>query len=202
MKPRPHAPAVWSVAVLAMLLMAVSGSLPLRASGLQLCQTTDGERVYTDTACGALGARPLPVSAELRNRLAWESSSGVADITGLSDRRFGNAIAPRRSVQDGCAHSIGQLSADLLGAFAMGDVNRIAESFHWPGLHHQQAIGIMQQLQWLARHPLLDARYYALSSLMGWDPGDGQIQLTFDGRPQHVVDLAVTRYAGCYFVRF
>ena len=33
-------------------------------------------------------------------------------------------------------------------------------------------------------------------------PDAGQIQLTFDGRPQRAVDLSVTRYAGCYFVRF
>ncbi len=193
---RPHAPAAWIVVVLAL------SSFPLHASGLQLCQTADGERIYTDTACGALGARPLPVSADLRNRLAWESASGIADITGLSDRRTGLNAIQRRSVQSGCAHSIRQLSLDLLGAFALGDINRIAESFHWPGLRHRQAIGVMQQLQWLSRHPLLDARYFALDSLVDWQPGEGQIQLTFDGRPQHVVDLAVTRYAGCYFVRF
>ena len=105
-------------------------------------------------------------------------------------------------MQSGCAHSIQQLSLDLLGAFALGDVNRIAESFHWPGLRHRQAMGVMQQLQWLSRHPLLDARYYALGSLMDASPDAGQIQLTFDGRPQRAVDLSVTRYAGCYFVRF
>src|SRR3546814_7694973 len=53
-----------------------------------------------------------------------------------------------------------QLSMDLQGAWALGDVNRIAESYHWVGLGTGQARTIMQRLDRLAEQPLWQAHYF------------------------------------------
>jgi hypothetical protein len=79
----------------------------------------------------------------------------------------------------------------------MGDINRIAESVHWPGLRHRQAHEVMRRLQQLARQSLVDASFWPGLA----DNGAGAMQLTF-ARPGQVMELGVERYAGCYFVRF
>ena len=97
-----------------------------------------------------------------------------------------------------------QLSLDLLGAFALGDVNRIAESFHWVGLSHQQAQQVMQRLQHLA-DSRADVHWFDAQIWPGWSSGrrwngGGVMQLIFVGAGTQVLDLDVERYSGCYFV--
>lgn len=180
------------------LLLACSAIAPAQAAGgLHRCETSDGMSVYTDGACRALDARPAPMPTELITRLAMDGESFGMDS--LRDSAMTNAIRTRRAPQEGCARSPRQLSLDLLGAFAMGDVNRIAESVHWPGLPHRQAHVVMQRLQQLVRHSLIDASFWP--GLVGSDGASGAMQLTF-AQPQQVMELGVERYAGCYFVRF
>ena len=117
----------------------------------------------------------------------------------------------RRSVADGCARTPTQLQMDLQGAFALGDVNRVAESYHWVGISSDQARTTMDRLQQLTNHPVLDTRYYnagigagsLLASASGAPGGGGILHLLLagDGSPS-VVDFDVHRYAGCYFVSF
>ncbi|UNK50845.1 hypothetical protein MNR01_07550 [Lysobacter sp. S4-A87] len=203
-QPRRVAAWVW--------LWALVICVPAHAVGsLNRCQTRDGQPVYTDTACAALDAMPAPISAELVNRLTFDASASAS--AGLLGTRHQGAIPLRRPAASGCARNVGQLSLDLLGAFAAGDVNRIAESFHWPGLQHQQAHLVMQRLQRLSRQSLVDASYWpglasASSSASsnytgGADHGGdgGAMQLIFS-EPQQVLELGVQRYSGCYFVRF
>ncbi|MGO4223005.1 hypothetical protein AB4Y64_14275 [Lysobacter sp. TAF61] len=192
MNTQPRRVAAW-VCLWVLLLAA-----PAHAVGsLNRCQAHDGQAVYTDTACAALGAAPAPMSAELVNRLTFDSSSS-ASLGLLGTTRHG-AVPLRRPPASGCARNVGQLSLDLMGAFAMGDVNRIAESFHWPGLQHQQAQLVMNRLQRLARQPLVDASYWP--SLASAGDSGGAMQLIFS-EPQQVLELGVQRYSGCYFVRF
>lgn len=200
-------------------LLLAAFVLPQRAHAeppaIQACRTQDGASVYTDKPCRTLGAHSVPMRGELMNRIVQEQSreaavSGVEvsflrsmDEASMSDAR--DSIA-RRAVAGGCARSPRQLAMDLRGAFALGDVNRIAESFHWVGMSQRTANATMQRLAKLAKRPLVDAHVYE-----GWfasadDAGPtsaGVVQLQFGGRGMATVqDLDVARYRSCWFVRF
>ncbi len=187
----PRSLAAWALSWA--LLCAIA---PAQAAGsIHRCETSDGLAVYTDRACAALDARPSPMSTDLLTRLTMDRGSTHAGLE--PDRALGTAIRTRRPPQNGCARTPQQLSVDLLGSFAMGDINRIAESVHWPGLRHRQAHEVMRRLQQLARQSLVDASFWPGLA----DNGAGAMQLTF-ARPGQVMELGVERYGGCYFVRF
>jgi hypothetical protein len=115
------------------------------------------------------------------------------------------AATGRRSAVAGCARSPEQLSRDLVGAFALHDVNRVAESYHWAGMSQRQATPVMKQLEHLSAKPLADARF--LSAWIGSGehaaaamPADaGLIQLVFAGNGR-TMDFEVRRHSGCYFI--
>jgi hypothetical protein len=189
------------------------------APPIEHCVAADGTPVYTDKPCTLLDARHVPISGELLSRIALEEAAGTttaeADLDATS-RPATPAIA-RRSAASGCARSATQLSMDLQGAWALRDVNRIAESYHWIGLDHAQGQQILQQLDRLSGQPLLQAQYF--NAQIGSGPmqfagagefadangsgGAGVMQLTLGGGgAQHVRDFNVERYRGCYFIRF
>lgn len=192
--------------------LASPRSAPAQAggSGIQRCEAPDGTAIYTDKACSALGADAAPMSSGLLARLAHGNGGGFD--TGI----FGNRHAPtlsRRSTASGCARTTTQLSMDLQGAWASGDVNRVAESYHWAGLGSDQARSIMQRLERLVAQPLWQAHYFdarigggmtQLADAGAAAPaGAGVMQLVFgDGAAQRVQDFEVRRYQGCYFVQF
>lgn len=178
---------------------------------LQRCEAADGHAVYTDKPCAMFRAQPTRISDDLSLRLALDNARDAdrAPATGL----HADASAPlqtsnpgRRSLAAGCARSPGQLSRDLVGAFALRDVNRIAESYYWVGLSHRQSLPVMKQLERLSAKPLADARF--LSAWIGSGevaasaiPDDGGLmQLVFAGDGGRIVDFEVRRYAGCYFI--
>lgn len=196
------------------------------ASGIQRCQAQDGSTLYTDQPCAAFGAEPVSIPASLGARLvdareAEIEAGGTLGTGGYVDASLPlhaatarQAASTRRSPAAGCARSPTQLAMDLQGAFALGDVNRIAESYHWVGMGHQAATGVMQRLEQLGRSTLVDTRFHdatIMSSGLGsWAdagaaiaPGAGIMQLTLGGEGgASVLDLEVTRYEGCYFVHF
>lgn len=201
-------------------LFALVAAHPAGASiadgpGIQRCVGDDGTAIYTDKACGAFKARPAAMSGELVKRLAFDAANADGMHSTLASMgSYRDASEPlraslpgRRSAAAGCARSPAQLTSDLVGAFALGDVNRVAESYHWVGLDHRGAIPVMRQLERMAAMPLADARF--LAAWIG--PGNlsadaiptdaGLMQLVF-GDGARVVDMQVRRYAGCYFVRF
>jgi hypothetical protein len=210
-------------------------------TGIQRCQGPDGAVVYTDKSCAAFGGRAVPLSGRLLTTIAREEARAEADMMAASSNLegmesdvdfggFADAETPletttaaigRRSASGGCARSPTQLAMDLRGAFALGDVNRIAESYHWVGMSNEGAYRIMERLQSLARHDIADSQYFNAQigsgggmdgGSMGWTASSnstiggsaGVLQVTFadDGRPLSVTDFDVERYAGCYFVRF
>lgn len=225
---RSHASNALAAATIAALAALLPGSPVTRdaqaATGIQRCQASDGTTIYTDKPCGAFGARATPMSGELMTRVirsVRESSSAEAPASlqgGYADASAYLPDAPRpttisrRSAASGCAATPTQLAMDLHGAFALGDVNRIAESYHWVGMGHKQAAQVMQRLEQMAAQPLVDTRFYdATISIGGYaDAGasigsgaGGIMQLMFgNASVARVVDLDVERYAGCYFVRF
>lgn len=208
-------------AALALLCTAVPVSAPASAStSLQRCVTPDGAEVYTDQPCGRLDASASPLPAGLLARIARDEAmerrrdplAGTVDAAQpLHAMRIG-----RRSPASGCAKSANQLAVDLRGALALGDVNRVAESYHWAGMSAKSGRRVMDRLQDLTAKKVMDSAYYGggfaglsdgatlLASVDGGQAGDtGILQLMLGGdQVRSVVDFDVHRYAGCYFVSF
>lgn len=208
----------------ALMIAATPYSQPVNAgAGLQRCQTQDGTVLYTDKACGVLGASATPISAELITRIAREEAMSNAQPSDESgqDNLAMTAAAGRRSLAGGCARTPTQLAMDLRGAFALGDVNRIAESYHWTGLSHEDGKRIMQRLEQFIDNRVSDVDYFnaqiqtvgvdgfgadanALASTASTFGGSaGVMQVRFGtGASTSVADLDVEKYSGCYFVKF
>ncbi|WP_386754385.1 hypothetical protein [Lysobacter yangpyeongensis] len=202
-------------ALFAALALTTLGSAPApeaMASGepaIQRCEAADGNALYTDKPCAAFHARPVRISDDLSLRLALAKAGERADALEVTYRDASEPLQTtatgRRSAAAGCAQSPQQLSRDLAGAFALHDVNRIAESYHWVGMSNRQALPVMKQLERLSAKPLADARFLAAWIGSGEEAADairsdaGLMQLVFagDGR---IVDFGVRRYAGCYFI--
>lgn len=209
-----------SSAVFALSVLAISlGLHPSPAAGdIQRCETADGARIYTDRACALFAATAVPMSGELLGRIAHEEAQSLAatieqgsaiEVDLPTEQHFG-----RRSVASGCAHTPKQLTKDLQGSFALGNVNRVAESYHWVGLDNARGQRIMDRLEHLGQKPLTDSRYYAAQIFAADDASawlestgaigsGGVMQLVFgEGSSSAVTDFHVVRYAGCYFVKF
>ena len=209
-----------TLSVLALALLATPASPPAHAaSGVQRCTNGSGANIYTDKPCAALDARPAPMSGDLVARLARihesefdPSSGGSFPGTAMSLQPF-TGSSSRRPVADGCARTSTQLAMDLRNALALGDVNRIAESYHWVDVSQSQAKHVMQRLARLGGHAVIDTHYFNASLSLGagsWVASNatpvsaaGILQLTFgDGASARLVDFRVKRFAGCYFVRY
>jgi hypothetical protein len=215
MKPSP----ALSVAFLAMLVLATAqareADTDINYSPIQRCDAGDGNSIYTDKSCAALRARPARMSDDLAFRIAMTNAHQVAS-QGMALGAYRDASEPlqaaipagtgRRSAAAGCARSPQQLSRDLVGAFALHDVNRVAESYHWAGMSQRQAVPVMKQLERLSAKPLADARF--LSAWIGSGeqaaasmPADaGLMQLVFAGNGARTMDFEVRRQSGCYFI--
>lgn len=204
-------PASWAL----MLVLGLASTSPARsASGVIVrCTTADSASIYTDQPCAFSGGRPAPMSTALVARLVSEAhvahEQGVKAALPLG---AGTDVPPsagitRRPAAEGCARTPHQLAADLRGSLALGDVNRLAESYHWVGMHSREGKHTLDRLAHLLGHQAVDSQYYAaqVASLSdetrGGDGGILQVVLAGRGAPS-VVEFDVQRYAGCYFVRF
>lgn len=204
--------------------VAVSAPPPASAStAIQRCLSADGTFAYTDKGCATLGAQALPMPRELEHRIALDdgaqSGAGV-DPDGADAAPTRRAAAPgRRSPASGCARSPRQLAADLRASLALGDVNRLAESYHWAGMSERSGARTLERLERLSRREVVDTNYYGngdralsgfadagtlLASAGSRDAGAsaGVMELVLGGGARSVVDFDVHRYAGCYFVAF
>lgn len=189
------------------------------AAGIQRCILPDGGMLYTDATCARHGATPAPMTDRLVARLA-DAQQAEMDAGGkyvdasLTVQVPSNLQYARRPAAAGCARTPTQLVMDLQASFALGEVNRVAESFHWVGMDQASATHVMQRLERLGRSQLVDARFHDATILStgagNWvdagaaaSPGVGIMQLDF-GRASlgEQVELDVERYSGCYFVSF
>jgi hypothetical protein len=178
--------------------------------------------IYTDKACGAIGAAALPMSGELIRSLARAAAAGPVDapIPGGQpdpDRQeeidSARAYLAARNGTAGCARTPEQLALQLRGSIAMGDVNRIAASYDWAGMHTNQAAGVLAKLEGLGKAPVVSAQYYNASigdtamgmmvptALRSGGGSAGFLQLVQDGGAS-VTEFDVHKVAGCYFVSF
>ena len=199
-------------------LAFLAASVPLvpavqASTGIQRCEAADGSTVYTDTPCSLLGAASRPLPGDVLNRIARDEARTTPATEHADAVAPATLPAARRSATAGCARTPTQLSMDLRGSIALGDVNRLAESYHWVGLSQKQSQPIMQRLERIAAQPLADTRYFnarigpggsQLADATGGPGGAalGVMQLQFGGESRQVMDFGVTRYAGCYFVTF
>lgn len=199
-------------------LTLLAASVPLvpavqASTGIERCEAADGSTVYTDTPCSVIGAASRPLPGDVLNRIAREEARTMPAAEHADAVAPVTVAAARRSAATGCARTPTQLAMDLRGSIALGDVNRLAESYHWVGLSQKQSQPIMQRLERLAAQPLADTRYFDArigpggSQLADANGGSGNasfgvMQLQFGGQSRQVMDVEVTRYAGCYFVTF
>ncbi|HET6434828.1 MAG TPA: hypothetical protein VFG18_03895 [Xanthomonadaceae bacterium] len=198
------------VAVPALLAVAP----PARSTAVQRCATADGAIAYTDGACAAIGARPAPMRIELIGRLVSEArrEGREPDLPGALAGDEATSAPARRSPSDGCARTPRQLARDLRGAFALGDVNRVAESYHWAGMSNREGQRTLDRLGHLVGRRAVASRYFAaqIASLGddGWGDGPrggdaGILQVVFaDDGMQQALEFDVHRYRDCYFVSF
>lgn len=190
-------------------------------TGIQRCRAPDGTTLYTDKPCAAFSATPELMPSDLNLRLANEATRGIAadgDVDSLpADAQLpsaqGSAVG-RRSLLAGCARTPTQLAMDIQGSMALGDVNRLAESWYWVGVTQKQAMPLMARLERLTHDRVASTQYYdarigsglELASAGDAYPDDGaagilQVALAGHEGPRSL-ELNVRRYAGCYFVRF
>jgi hypothetical protein len=210
--------------VATLLLCGAPAAAPVHAtSAILRCQSVDGSLVYTDKACSAFGARTLPIPAELLTRIARDEArnAGYIGDTAMHGPAAGLPIS-RRSARSGCARTPTQLAMDLRGSLALGDVNRVAESYHWVGMSSRQGERTLDRLQGLTGSMVIDSHYFdaqirmspslsampdaamlAASDASGIGGEAGMLQLVLDDdATRSVIDFDVHKYAGCYFVTF
>ena len=200
---------------LTLLAASLPRTSPAQAgTSIQRCQSGDGTTIYTDRPCSMLGAAPLPLPGDLLTRIAREQAVAAPSPDPAGAVAPDTAAIGRRPPTAGCARTPTQLVMDLRGSLALGNVNRLAESYHWVGLSQPQSKPIMLQLERLGRQPLAGAQYFAAqigpAGMMQWagvgtgnaNAATGVMQLMFGGTTRQALDLEVVRHAGCYFIRF
>jgi hypothetical protein len=207
-----------------LLLCGAPAAAPVHAtSAILRCQPADGSLVYTDKACSAFGARTLPIPAELLTRIARDEARNAGYTVDAAVRGSATGLPiSRRSASSGCARTPTQLAMDLRGSLALGDVNRVAESYHWVGMSSRQGERTLDRLQALTGSMVIDSHYFdaqirmspplsampdaamlATSDATGIGGEAGMLQLVLDDdAARSVIDFDVHRYAGCYFVTF
>ena len=203
-------------AALVATLAAAPMPMPASATNALLrCQAPDGTVGYTDRSCAVLGAKAVPVPGELMTRIARDQSREPQDTgtigSGFSASQPAIGAPGRRSPASGCARTPVQLAMDLHGALALGDVNRVAESYHFAGMASDAGERTLDRLRRLVGRPVIDSQYFDASitdgSTLLAGPGDGsagilQVVLGNAGGGVSAVDFDVHRYADCYFVSF
>ncbi len=208
-------PLLASLTAATILALATSVPRPAEATstGVLRCEMPDGTTLYTNQGCRNFGARSAPITAELANRIVAERrlEARLGAIRGGSDPELALdaleaenvAAAPsmRREVAAGCARTPAQLARDLQASVAMGDVNRVAESFDWQGMRNRDAQRVMDGLVRIAEREVVGAEYF--DGDLGPTTDGGVLQVTFrDGSAPVIDDFEVTRASGCYFLRY
>jgi len=124
-----------SLSLLLPLLACVALPARAQAPSLNRCTDANGQSVYTDRACEAIGAR---------SRLP---APGTFAAGNTGDRDQLGARCPRR---------LSQLVDALREAVASHDVNRLSSLYLWGQVSDSGALRILGQLDSIARRPLVD----------------------------------------------
>jgi hypothetical protein len=159
------------------------------------CITADGGSTYTDGSCRALGAKPVPMSANLMRSLAREGALG-----GNEDFRPQPGVAATAAPGPGARNLLGDASCprtprELAGALkrSLGDgqVNRLASLYDWGGMGKRQAQAVLDRLEDLSERPLIDGQFFATGA-------GGTVQIVQGAKAAPTVtEIPVNRRAGC-----
>src|SRR5690606_28719527 len=125
-----------------------------------------------------------------------EASEPIADTDWGTSMEDAGALATwsrggigRRSPAGGCARSRSQLAMDLYGALALGDVNRVAESYHFAGMSASAGRATRERREGLLGQDVLYSRSF--------DRGSLQLLLANASGGASAIDCQVHRYAEC-----
>lgn len=112
-------------------LLALAGSaVPVETqAAVRRCELPDGQTVYTDRRCDAIGA---------------------------VERRAAAPQAQFRRYRATCARSVRDLYFEVSAALESRDANRLAGVYHWPGMSTRQGYDVMQRLQRIVDRGLVD----------------------------------------------
>lgn len=216
-------------------LAAIPAPMPAEAAtedAIVRCVSPDGTIGYTDGSCAVFGAQAVAMDTELAVRIATDrayaadfgdDANGAPAGFDADSARLLQPVAGRRSPASGCARNPAQLANDLEASVALGDVNRIAESYHFAGMSTAAGERVLDHLERYAGRVVVDSQYFgggmagasvdtegALDGAVAAAPAregnaPAMVRLVFaggDGANATSLDLDVERYAGCYFVRF
>lgn len=194
-----------TLATASLLAFPKLGGMAAANPGVQKCVDASGTVSYTDGTCGAMG-----VAVALPGHLARivEENEAAIGYDAQVSVSAPSTLGPR-SAQSGCARNPAQLQSDIGYAFASRDLNRIAGNYHWVGLGHRDARGILGKLETMAETRIARSDFiggaagqsFATSALQSGDAGNvGLLRIALaDGTP---MQMQVTRYRGCFFARF
>jgi hypothetical protein len=225
-----------------LLLSSAPAVAPVEAgTAIVRCKSHDGTLIYTDKACAIFDAKAAPLPGAVMTRIVRDETrhdDDVAPTLPAGAYAYADASLPldgtdaaipledaharaipigRRAASSGCARTPTQLAMDLRGSLALGDINRVAESYDWVGMSTRQGERTMDRLQHLIGRPVVDSQYFDAtigsggfadaSELASNDDapsgGSGMLQLTLgEGGDATVLDFNVRKYAGCYFIRY
>lgn len=172
-------------------LVAIAATWPTGAGAqIRRCVMPDGNVVHTDRGCSSLGAVELPRGDH------------------------GNSVATR-VYHGGCARTLPDLLYEVTSAIDGRDVNRLAASYHWPGLAGSAANATMDRLDEIASQPLLDVRVVTTDAPAGPVRGDPFAtpevavrptglrleQVRPDGRTPVTTMLSLRRHVECWWVQ-
>lgn len=179
------------LATAVLLLATLPAGWPAPAGAtIRRCVMPGGNVVHTDRSCSAIGA--------------VEQS-----------RHDPGAAFPPRLYHGGCARTLPDLVYEVTSAIDSRDVNRLAASYHWPGLPGSAANATMDRLDELAARPLLDLRIVTTDVTPATSPDDPFAipevrvrptglrieQALPDNRAQVTTMLGLHRHMDCWWVR-
>ena len=180
----------WRAAA-ALLLCIASLAWPAPAeAAVRRCVMPGGNVVHTDRPCASIGAAEQ------------------------SRHEPGRAF-PSRLYHGRCAGTLPDLVYEVTSALDARDVNRLAASYHWPGLSGGAANAIMDRLDEMAARPLLDLRIITTEIAAPPPPGDPHAlpevrlrptglrveQVLPDGATRVTTMLGLHRHLDCWWVR-
>ena len=217
-------------------LAAIPAPMPAEAAtedSIVRCVSPDGTIGYTDGSCAVFGAESVPMDPELAARIAADRAYAAESGSDTNGAPAGfdadsaillQPVAGRRSPASGCARNPAQLANDLETSVALGDVNRIAESYHFAGMSTAAGERVLDRLARYAGRVVVDSQYFSggmagatsgmgdtldggIAGTQAWQAsGPAMVRLVFAGddgaAATSSLDLDVERYAGCYFVSF
>ncbi len=102
-----------------------------QAQRVNRCTTAQGETVFTDRSCDALGA-----TARMPPRAASVGNTGI--------------------YRAGCARRLSELTGQIRDAVSLQDVNRLSSIYLWGNVSNASANQIIGRLESVVQRPLLD----------------------------------------------